>query len=65
MLDSNAGDVTSPGCTASRMTVGSGTILAPAATASDDQRRIRVRLAQVITGLLASTAPVVGFQTRQ
>ncbi len=65
MLASSAGEVTSPGCTANRITFGSGTILAPKATASDDQRRIRVRLAQVITGLLANTAPVAGFHTRQ
>ena len=64
MLASNAADVTSPGCTATRTTFGKGTTRATAATASDDQRRVRVRLAQVITGPVASTSPVTGLHTR-
>ena len=65
MLAMRAGLVMSPGWTASRMVLGSGRLLASAATSSEERRRMGVRLAQVMTGLFASTVPVVGFQTRQ
>jgi hypothetical protein len=59
MLLNSCGDRQSPGWTPIR-TSRSGICLSAQATATDESRRIRVRLAHVITGDLERTVPEHG-----